>query len=163
MSMRTCPAFHAWLNHRSYIKNLHQYLISFSKRSQPLVDINSETNAAEKEFEEKWNAGELTAWEDTKVNATQANGEAGIWCAACTQLPVLCNGAQLTSMTRSETLLEANCLRCPPVVQKAPQGRGQASCRRRRTDQPQWRPVHTDRHRQEICPAGICPILIPRY
>ncbi|KAF7964977.1 hypothetical protein HWV62_23040 [Athelia sp. TMB] len=67
-----------------YIKNLHTYLLSFSKRTQPLVDVDAQQRHAEVDFEAKWEAGEISGWETAKPKVQVSNGEAGgIWCAAC--------------------------------------------------------------------------------
>jgi len=59
---------------------LYNYLLSFSKRTQPLVDIDALQLKAEEEFETLWEGGEVVGWElDTKENGA---GE-GIWCTAC--------------------------------------------------------------------------------
>ncbi|THV08334.1 hypothetical protein K435DRAFT_958918 [Dendrothele bispora CBS 962.96] len=72
-------------DYETYIKNLHTYLLSFSKRTQPLVDIDTEQAEAQREFQKQWDAGELSDWEDDSaknVTGVSANGS-GIWCAAC--------------------------------------------------------------------------------
>lgn len=67
-----------------YIKNLHTYLLSFSKRTQPLVDIDAQQRVAETDFETEWEAGSIAGWEEAKPKTQAANGEGGgIWCAAC--------------------------------------------------------------------------------
>lgn len=68
----------------SYINNLHTYLFSFAKRTQPLVDLEKQQLDADNEFSEKWEAEEIPGWEETSVKS-QANGstEGGIWCSAC--------------------------------------------------------------------------------
>ena len=64
----------------SYLQSLHSYLLSFTKRTQPLVDVNDQQEQALTEFEKLWEQGQLSGWED----ATGANeGGEGIWCAAC--------------------------------------------------------------------------------
>ncbi|PCH41459.1 hypothetical protein WOLCODRAFT_163111 [Wolfiporia cocos MD-104 SS10] len=72
-----------------YIKALHSYLISFMKRAQPLVDVESHQREAELQFVQKWDDGEFADWEETRQSKPTANasenGE-GIWCAACRQL-----------------------------------------------------------------------------
>ncbi|KAF8646360.1 hypothetical protein AX16_007226 [Volvariella volvacea WC 439] len=68
--------------YESYIKNLYQYLLSFTKRSQPLLDVDTQQKEAETQFEQKWEAQELPGWEEQKDDA-QANDNGGIWCAAC--------------------------------------------------------------------------------
>lgn len=68
----------------SYIKNLHTYLLSFAKRTQPLVDVQSQQEAADEEFNRKWEAEEIPGWEERTSKApTNGNGAAGIWCAHC--------------------------------------------------------------------------------
>jgi splicing factor 3A subunit 3 len=68
-----------------YIQNLHDYLLSFLKRTQPLVDVDSKHREANVEFQKKWEAGELDAdWEDHSNKRTASSEEAGgIWCCAC--------------------------------------------------------------------------------
>ncbi|GLB34013.1 putative splicing factor SF3a60 binding domain containing protein [Lyophyllum shimeji] len=74
-------------DYETYIQNLHAYLLSFAKRTQPLVDIDTQQLEAEAEFNRKWQADEITGWEETKPQAP-ANGTSstGIWCAACQKL-----------------------------------------------------------------------------
>ncbi|PBL02766.1 hypothetical protein ARMGADRAFT_1006098 [Armillaria gallica] len=70
-------------DYENYITNLYTYLLSFAKRTQPLVDINAQQQEAETEFTKLWDAGELKAWEEPNPKS-QANGESGgIWCSAC--------------------------------------------------------------------------------
>ncbi|PSS35421.1 hypothetical protein PHLCEN_2v1576 [Hermanssonia centrifuga] len=71
-----------------YIKALHTYLVSFSKRAQPLVDVTSQQREAETMFNKKWEAGEIEGWEEIRQKAVaqaEGNGE-GIWCSACQKL-----------------------------------------------------------------------------
>ncbi|KZT72566.1 hypothetical protein DAEQUDRAFT_749309 [Daedalea quercina L-15889] len=70
-----------------YIRALHTYLVSFTKRAQPLVDVESQQKEAEVQFASKWDADEISGWEDERPNkhSTNGNGE-GIWCAACQKL-----------------------------------------------------------------------------
>lgn len=67
----------------SYIKNLHAYLLSFTKKAQPLLDADSRQLKAAIEFEQKWDSYE--GWEDSSESKPQANGTdaGGIWCSAC--------------------------------------------------------------------------------
>jgi splicing factor 3A subunit 3 len=59
---------------------LYNYLLSFSKRTQPLVDVDALQHQAEEEFDALWEAGNVEGWESApKSNAI---GE-GIWCPAC--------------------------------------------------------------------------------
>lgn len=67
-----------------YIKSLHAYLLSFTKRAQPLVDIETQQRDAEEVFNRQWEAGQVEGWEETRQNKPAAEGEGeGIWCAAC--------------------------------------------------------------------------------
>ena len=71
----------------SYLRALHAYLISFTKRSQPLVDVESQQREAEEQFNKAWEESELAEeWQDSKQARAAAgvNGEgSGIWCSAC--------------------------------------------------------------------------------
>ncbi|KAJ2931604.1 hypothetical protein H1R20_g5510, partial [Candolleomyces eurysporus] len=69
-------------DYENYIKELHTYLLSFIKKSQPLHNVESEQQRADEEFKKKWDANEIAGWEAEKPK-TDANGGAGIWCAAC--------------------------------------------------------------------------------
>ncbi|KIJ20345.1 hypothetical protein PAXINDRAFT_67513 [Paxillus involutus ATCC 200175] len=68
-----------------YIQNLHDYLLSFLKRTQPLVDIDSKHREARAEFLKKWEAGELDGDWEAQSNQRVASSEEveGIWCSAC--------------------------------------------------------------------------------
>lgn len=84
--MRTQAIISKFLNQYScsYIKDLYDYLVSFVKRTQPLIDIEGQLNAASSEFDKKWEAKELSEWENHTDSKPSVNGEAaGIWCAAC--------------------------------------------------------------------------------
>jgi splicing factor 3A subunit 3 len=68
-----------------YIQSLRSYLVSFTKRTQPLFDVETQQRDATSEFEKTWEEGTLEGWEDvleliTKGDATDTHG---IWCAAC--------------------------------------------------------------------------------
>ncbi len=65
----------------SYLSGLYTYTLSFSKRTQPLVDIESLQRQAEEEFASLWEEGNVPGWE-SKTQAPSSEGE--IWCAACT-------------------------------------------------------------------------------
>ncbi|EMD40919.1 hypothetical protein CERSUDRAFT_44990 [Gelatoporia subvermispora B] len=76
-----------------YIRSLHTYLLSFMKRAQPLVDVESQQREAEAEFASRWDAGDVEGWEDTRrgktapnASATSNGSEGGIWCAACQKM-----------------------------------------------------------------------------
>lgn len=67
-----------------YIKALHTYLLSFTKRAQPLVDTESQQREAEAIFNQQWDSGLIEGWEDA---APKTTGEGpGIWCSACKPL-----------------------------------------------------------------------------
>ncbi|KAF4575109.1 hypothetical protein EYR40_005158 [Pleurotus pulmonarius] len=71
-------------DYETYIHTLHSYLSSFSKRTQPLVDVDSQEKAAGAEFDAKWEAGEIEGWGESKAKAPANGSEApGIWCAPC--------------------------------------------------------------------------------
>ncbi|KAF5388078.1 hypothetical protein D9615_000582 [Tricholomella constricta] len=71
-------------DYETYIQNLHTYLLSFAKRTQPLVDIRTQQQEAEVEFNKQWEAKEVVGWEESKPQAqTNGNGSVGIWCAPC--------------------------------------------------------------------------------
>ncbi|KAF8639817.1 hypothetical protein AX17_001074 [Amanita inopinata Kibby_2008] len=68
----------------TYLKNLYTYLLSFVKRTQPLVDIDAQQRTAEEEFEKRWEAREISDWEDVTIGESRPNGtDSGIWCSAC--------------------------------------------------------------------------------
>ena len=81
ISLSCCLYLHVWY---SYIKTLHGYLTSFLRRSQPLVDHESQRVEQEADFEKKWEAGEIDGWEDQVAPKAESNGsQDGIWCSAC--------------------------------------------------------------------------------
>ncbi|KAJ3556106.1 hypothetical protein NM688_g2207 [Phlebia brevispora] len=70
-----------------YIKALHSYLISFTKRAQPLVDVEALQREAEAQFNTQWDAGEIEGWEEPHNGKDSANeGTEGIWCTACQKM-----------------------------------------------------------------------------
>jgi hypothetical protein len=97
----------------SYIKNLHTYLLSFTKRTQPLVDVETGQQDAEAEFYRQWEAGEVADWEESsgKTQAVSNGTTGGIWCSACKyfRYKVLFNQL-ISTILRSKELLQANCL-----------------------------------------------------
>ncbi|KAJ3478632.1 hypothetical protein NLI96_g9625 [Meripilus lineatus] len=68
-----------------YIKALHTYLLSFTKRAQPLVDIESQQRESEAAFEKQWAEGDNSEWIDSRL-AKENGGEEGIWCSACQKM-----------------------------------------------------------------------------
>src|SRR5712675_860991 len=63
-----------------YIHALHSYLLSFMRRTQPLLDVDSKQTTAMEEFEKKWEAGELEGWADATQKAQVDGSVDGIWC-----------------------------------------------------------------------------------
>ena len=64
----------------SYLNGLYNYLLSFSKRTQPLVDVDALQQQADDEFDLLWDAGQIVGWDSAPKN----NGVSeGIWCPAC--------------------------------------------------------------------------------
>lgn len=66
----------------SYIIALHAYVLSFTKKTQPLVDVASQQKQAEEQFDLLWSKGEIAGWADQENIEMVAKGE-GIWCSAC--------------------------------------------------------------------------------
>lgn len=62
-----------------YLQTLYNYLLSFSKRTQPLVDVDALQQTATQKFSSLWEANEVPGWEAPKP---AENGD-GIWCPAC--------------------------------------------------------------------------------
>ncbi|KAG8949278.1 hypothetical protein FRC04_008880 [Tulasnella sp. 424] len=50
-----------------------------NKRTQPLVDIDTQQREAEKRFEQLWNEGQITGWGEAPINGA-ANGSEGVYC-----------------------------------------------------------------------------------
>ncbi|PPR04046.1 hypothetical protein CVT24_010621 [Panaeolus cyanescens] len=68
----------------TYIKNLHSYLQSFAKKTQPLVDLDVRHQEATADFDRRWEAHEISGWEDVDPKArSNGNESTGIWCGAC--------------------------------------------------------------------------------
>lgn len=79
------PSFaHRYVLQR-YIKALHSYLLSFTKRAQPLVDVDTQQKEAEVQFNQQWESGEIEGWVELKGKeaASGESDEQGIWCSAC--------------------------------------------------------------------------------
>ncbi|KAI0034117.1 hypothetical protein K488DRAFT_77483 [Vararia minispora EC-137] len=69
----------------AYIHGLQSYLTAFMRRTQPLVNIDSQLAEAETEFTKKWGEGEIEGWGEVKK--TEGNGaDDGIWCPACQKM-----------------------------------------------------------------------------
>lgn len=75
------------LNHvdeyMSYLKNLLDYLVSFYRRTQPLVDLDDVFQEASVNFEKQWKDGKIAGWNapenNNQIEATQSN----LYCAPC--------------------------------------------------------------------------------
>jgi splicing factor 3A subunit 3 len=76
-----------------YLAGLYNYLLSFSKRTQPLTDINALQKKAEEEFDQLWEEGKVLGWEVTKSTGPIE----GIWCPACTLFTLLVREFAFTS------------------------------------------------------------------
>ncbi|KIO17790.1 hypothetical protein M407DRAFT_227443 [Tulasnella calospora MUT 4182] len=68
-----------------YVNGLYNYLVSFTKRTQPLVDIDSQQREAEKRFEQLWNEGQITGWGESPINGA-TNSSEGVYCTACQKM-----------------------------------------------------------------------------
>lgn len=65
-----------------YMTALHAYLISFTKRVQPLSDTDRQQKDTATEFDELWDQNKIEGWEATKQNLKEEASD-GIWCSAC--------------------------------------------------------------------------------
>ena len=70
----------------SYLASLHAYLLSFTQRTQPLIDVEASQAQAAEEFDKLWKQGQITGWDDGTGGTTDGDG---IWCSACTTLSVV--------------------------------------------------------------------------
>lgn len=74
------------------------------KRSQPLVDVESQQREAEQQFNKAWEEpGLVKEWQDSKQAKapTGENGESGgIWCAACKYLTRMLSPTRLHAPIR---------------------------------------------------------------
>ncbi|KAF9653428.1 hypothetical protein BDM02DRAFT_3257944 [Thelephora ganbajun] len=74
-------------DYENYIRALYGYLASFLRRSQPLVDYESQRAEQEADFGKKWETGEIDGWEDQATPKAESNGnQEGIWCSACQKM-----------------------------------------------------------------------------
>lgn len=71
----------------SYLSGLYSYLLSFTKRTQPLIDVDAAQLHVEEEFNRLWEEGKMDGW----MNGPKTNGGGveGIWCPACSPLSLL--------------------------------------------------------------------------
>lgn len=63
--------------YKSYLNELFQYLYSFFRRAKPLYDIAALEEEALLEFNDQWDQGKVTGWED--VDSTNHD----LFCPAC--------------------------------------------------------------------------------
>ncbi|THH12237.1 hypothetical protein EW145_g128 [Phellinidium pouzarii] len=73
-------------DYENYITALYSYILSFSKKTQPLVDLSTQQKLAELEFDSLWTDGKIPGWSDPQSEDARASGNVegkGIWCNAC--------------------------------------------------------------------------------
>lgn len=73
-----------------YLQTLHDYLISYFTRVQPLINIVTELRGEEADFETSWDAGQVKDWTppskggaSTSASASATGVEQPIWCPYC--------------------------------------------------------------------------------
>lgn len=86
--LKSTPAY------ATYLTDLLAYLSGFYERVFPLGDLDQVLQAADNDFAQRWDAGQVPGWEQQQQQSSAAeaeNGaggtESGIWCAACESLP----------------------------------------------------------------------------
>ncbi|KAH8830392.1 hypothetical protein DL96DRAFT_1495288 [Flagelloscypha sp. PMI_526] len=67
-------------DYETYIQALHNYLVSFVRRTKPLEDIGAQERDSLAEFVAKWEQKDIPGWDAPEANS---DGSTGIWCAAC--------------------------------------------------------------------------------
>ncbi|KZV77152.1 RNA splicing factor PRP9 [Peniophora sp. CONT] len=72
-------------DYEAYIRGLQTYLLSFMRRTQPLINVDAQQSDADAEFTRKWDADELPEWLEEKKDVAQGSGE-GVWCVACQKM-----------------------------------------------------------------------------
>jgi len=68
----------------SYLLALHTYLLSFTKRTQPLQDTEQIQKESEAEFDSLWEENKIEGWDFAKEKPKEEGD--GIWCSACHKL-----------------------------------------------------------------------------
>ena len=70
---------------RRYLQSLHGYLLSFTRRTHPLSDIDKDVLTAEAEFNVQWATGQVDGWQQGAEGIAASDGQSadGIWCDAC--------------------------------------------------------------------------------
>ncbi|KAJ9109723.1 hypothetical protein QFC19_001953 [Naganishia cerealis] len=73
-----------------YVQTLNTYLQDFLRRTHPLDrgTVEAALKPVEEGFEKEWKEGKVDGWQRKTATTSQANGDAangedGIWCAAC--------------------------------------------------------------------------------
>lgn len=77
--------------YRRYLHELQSYLLNFMRRTRPVSDVDAFELIALANFEEAWENGKVTGWEDQGESVfghgsrpqTDASSGQGIWCEAC--------------------------------------------------------------------------------
>ncbi|CAM9972982.1 unnamed protein product, partial [Sphacelaria rigidula] len=55
-----------------FLEDLREYLASFLKRTQPLVDLDEVLSTTDDDFEEAWKAGTLPGWSRARAMGAAA-------------------------------------------------------------------------------------------
>ena len=74
--------------YKRYLDECVNYLESFMRRAQPLLDINLVIgNDLQEEFDKSWNEGALPGWQDVlEMNGQNGNSSEDLYCEACDRL-----------------------------------------------------------------------------
>ncbi|GAA5978516.1 hypothetical protein JCM10908_004385 [Rhodotorula pacifica] len=80
--LKSTPAY------ASYLTDLLAYLSGFYERVFPLGDLDEILQKADKDFAQRWEAGEVPGWaqqstEENRNGSEEKKDGEGIWCAAC--------------------------------------------------------------------------------
>lgn len=79
--LKSTPAY------ATYLTELLAYLSGFYERVFPLGDLDQVLQAADNDFAQRWDAGQVPGWEQQSSSTAEENGatqgQEGIWCAAC--------------------------------------------------------------------------------
>lgn len=68
-----------------YLHSLRDYLASFLRRTQPLVDVDADLAAVKADFAQAWEMNSVPGWQEQPAANGSASevAETGIWCPAC--------------------------------------------------------------------------------
>ncbi|KAE8228372.1 hypothetical protein CF326_g6700 [Tilletia indica] len=77
--------------YREYLQSLQSYLLTFLRKTQPLLDVDALERRIQEEIESAWEKGEARGWEDRgetlfgkgKAKASAEASSEAIWCEAC--------------------------------------------------------------------------------